>query len=256
MESLNAAFDKFRYVRRVKSDMPGGILEVVEAEINIIDTSKSKKRRRDGANESSRYGCGSENMDLPQWNDLSLNALTGNILLEITLFKGLAMLNLSHNALSGEIPSNIGDMIDLQSLDLSFNRLSGKIPDSVNLLDSLGYMNLSYNNFSGKIPAGTRFDILYGDGSAYIGNEQLCGAGNLINCNDKTSSSSEDTTGVEDSRDRLLFIGVVVSGYVVSFFGYFGVLCLKGEQHRKRYWKVIEKIAFKIVNFMQGKENL
>ncbi|EEF28629.1 serine-threonine protein kinase, plant-type, putative [Ricinus communis] len=183
-------------------------------------------------------------------------AYKGNILLEITLFKGLAMLNLSHNALSGEIPSNIGDMIDLQSLDLSFNRLSGKIPDSVNLLDSLGYMNLSYNNFSGKIPAGTRFDILYGDGSAYIGNEQLCGAGNLINCNDKTSSSSEDTTGVEDSRDRLLFIGVVVSGYVVSFFGYFGVLCLKGEQHRKRYWKVIEKIAFKIVNFMQGKENL
>ncbi|XP_048235727.1 LRR receptor-like serine/threonine-protein kinase FLS2 [Ricinus communis] len=184
--------------------------------------------------------------------DLSLNALTGKIPPEMTLLIGLAMLNLSHNALSGEIPSNIGDMIGLNSLDLKFNRFSGKIPDSINLLDSLGYLNLSYNNLSGKIPAGTRFDTLYGDGSAYIGNEHLCGAGNLINCNDNTSSSSEETKSVEDSIDRLLFIGVVVSGYGVGFWGYFGVLCLIKEQHRRRYWKAIEKIAFKIVKmFMQ-----
>ncbi|XP_048235675.1 receptor-like protein kinase 5 [Ricinus communis] len=150
--------------------------------------------------------------------DLSLNALTGKIPSEMTLLKGLAMLNLSHNALSGEIPSNIGDMIGL------------KLTRS-----EIQQMNLPYNNLSGKIPAGTRFNTLYGDGLAYTRNEHLCGCENLINCNDNTSSSSEETASVEDSIDRLLSIGVVVSGYGVGFWGYFGVLCLIKEQHIRRY---------------------
>ncbi|EEF28627.1 serine-threonine protein kinase, plant-type, putative [Ricinus communis] len=145
-------------------------------------------------------------------------AYKGKIPSEMTLLKGLAMLNLSHNALSGEIPSNIGDMIGL------------KLTRS-----EIQQMNLPYNNLSGKIPAGTRFNTLYGDGLAYTRNEHLCGCENLINCNDNTSSSSEETASVEDSIDRLLSIGVVVSGYGVGFWGYFGVLCLIKEQHIRRY---------------------
>ncbi|KAF2314333.1 hypothetical protein GH714_025445 [Hevea brasiliensis] len=184
--------------------------------------------------------------------DLSLNPFTGNIPMELTLLKGLAMLNLPHNALTGEIPSKMGDMSGLKSLDLSFNNLSGEIPTSMDLLDALGVMNLSYNNFSGNIPPGRKLDIFYGDGSAYTGNKFLCGAPDAISCQSNVLSIDHEPTKVEHKRrQRLLLIGVVIVGYGVGFWGYFGVLYLIiKEQQRERYWRAIDKIVLKIISFL------
>ncbi|KAF2314331.1 hypothetical protein GH714_025432 [Hevea brasiliensis] len=179
--------------------------------------------------------------------DFSLNALTGNIPQEMSFLKGLAMLNLSHNALSGEIPSNIGDMSGLQSLDLSFNELTAGIPESINLLDSLGIMNLSYNNLSGRIPPGTKFDTLYEDGWAYVGNKYLCGAPDaIINCNINDGSSEQEPASEEDASEKWLFIGIVAVGYVVGFWGHFGVLKLLKKRWRERYLMAIDKMASRI----------
>ncbi|KAJ0018548.1 hypothetical protein Pint_11470 [Pistacia integerrima] len=113
--------------------------------------------------------------------DFSANSLTGNIPSEIGLLKGLYMLNLSHNQLSGEIPNTISEMSGLESLDLSFNNLSGNIPTAITFLDYLSAFNLSYNNFSGRIPTGQHFDTVNIDGSAYTGNEFLCGVPSISN---------------------------------------------------------------------------
>lgn len=179
--------------------------------------------------------------------DISLNALTGNIPQEMTLLRGLAMLNLSHNALSGEIPSGIGDMSGLQSLDLSFNKLTEGIPETINLLDSLGIMNLSYNNLSGRIPPGTKFDTLSADGWTYVGNEFLCGSPHAkIECKINDGSSDQEPVSEDDTSEKWLLIGIVSAGYVVGFSGYFVVLNLLKERWREGYWMAIDKLASRI----------
>ncbi|XP_026377755.1 receptor-like protein 33 [Papaver somniferum] len=95
--------------------------------------------------------------------DLSCNILEGSIPEEISLLKGLSMLNLSHNGFSGRIPRSVGNLTGLDSLDLSFNKLLGQIPESLASLDSLGVLNLSHNNLSGRIPRGLHLDTLSGD---------------------------------------------------------------------------------------------
>ncbi|KAI3883186.1 hypothetical protein MKW92_041371 [Papaver armeniacum] len=107
--------------------------------------------------------------------DLSCNALDGNIPKEIVLVKALSSLNLSHNHFADGIPENIGNLSALESLDLSSNRLSGHIPRSLTTIDTLGVLNFSYNNLSGRMPIGTHFDALSLEGSAFAGNNLLCG---------------------------------------------------------------------------------
>ncbi|KAI3958604.1 hypothetical protein MKW92_050591 [Papaver armeniacum] len=187
--------------------------------------------------------------------DLSSNKLEGKIPEEIGLLKGLSMLNLSHNHLSGNIPLSVGSMNGLESLDLSFNKLSGPIPVSLSSMDFLGLLNLSYNNLSGLIPRGPHFDTLSGDGSAYVNNSFLCGYLTKSICwddsdNVNTNSPSEVNGGEEDeSEDKWYLFGIVVLGFIVGFWGLFFGLVLKKEKWWCPYWKLVDSVAVRTIQF-------
>ncbi|KAJ0082681.1 hypothetical protein Patl1_11667 [Pistacia atlantica] len=97
-------------------------------------------------------------------------------------------IDLSYNCLTGNIPIEIGT---LEGLPM--------IPAEITLLDYLSMFNLSYNNLSGKIPSGQHFETLNIDGSAYIGNELLCGDPLGISCTGKSNSSTPESVEVEDA---------------------------------------------------------
>ncbi|KAI3932216.1 hypothetical protein MKW92_009110, partial [Papaver armeniacum] len=187
--------------------------------------------------------------------DLSCNMLDGNIPVEIGLLKKLATLNLSHNHLSGDIPRSVGNMSSLGSLDLSFNRLSGHIPQSLTSLDFLGVLNLSYNKLSGRIPRGTHFDTLSVDGWAYVGNDFLCGEPSKRICDGDQATRSRDTSHTneseedvqEDANERILFYCVIALGFAVGFWGLFFVLLLKKVKWWFPYWRIVDRVAVRII---------
>ncbi|XP_026420551.1 receptor like protein 23-like [Papaver somniferum] len=186
--------------------------------------------------------------------DLSSNIFEGEIPKEICLLKELSMLNLSHNRLSGNIPLNVGSITNLESLDLSFNKLSGPIPVSSTSLDFLGYLNLSYNNLSGRIPRGLHFDTLSEDGSAYVGNSFLCGfpIKNICESNqssDTSDSNSLDENGQNDTRDKWYFYGILALGFIVGFWGLFFGLLMNKETWWFGYWRAVDIVVVKIVQF-------
>ncbi|KAG8499410.1 hypothetical protein CXB51_005919 [Gossypium anomalum] len=181
--------------------------------------------------------------------DLSCNNLTGNLPSELGHLQGLYALNLSHNRLSGNIPTAIGNMSLLESLDLSYNNLSGEIPVSLALLDPLSTLNLAHNNLSGEIPTTPHFDTLSRDGLAYIGNKFLCGAPDGIHCDSEdfpTPESSEHSE--EQSGEWKMVLALAFAGYVVGFWGLFGVVYLVNEKWRKAYWANVDRIVDGIIS--------
>ena len=87
------------------------------------------------------------------FRSLSYNKFTDNI----TNFAwdnlgNLIDLNLSYNAFSGSLPINLANIKTIKFLDLSTNKLSGVIPNQYGLFNNLSYLNLSYNPLSGAIP--------------------------------------------------------------------------------------------------------
>ncbi|KAI3971466.1 hypothetical protein MKW92_033637 [Papaver armeniacum] len=187
--------------------------------------------------------------------DLSCNFLTGNIPEEIGLLQGAAMLNLSHNLLTGNIPSSVGNMSSLESLDLSCNRLSGHIPQSLTSIDSLGLLNLSNNNLTGRIPRASHFDTLSVDGSAFVGNDLLCGfplekvcdGDSNVDTADTSPSSKVEEDDQEDGKEKLLLYAIVVLGCVFGFWGLFFVLLLNKQNWWFPYWRNIDSLAVNIV---------
>ncbi|TYH82936.1 hypothetical protein ES332_D02G096500v1 [Gossypium tomentosum] len=182
--------------------------------------------------------------------DLSCNNLTGNLPSELGHLQGLYALNLSHNRLSGNIPTAIGNMSLLESLDLSYNNLSGEIPVSLALLDPLSTLNLAHNNLSGEIPTSPHFDTLSRDGLAYIGNKFLCGAPDGIHCDSEdfpTPESSESEHSEEQCGEWKMVLALAFAGYVVGFWGLFGVVYLVNEKWRKAYWASVDRIVDGII---------
>ncbi|XP_026444556.1 receptor-like protein 12 [Papaver somniferum] len=153
--------------------------------------------------------------------DLSCNILDGNIPEEIGLLQGLVMLNLSHNLFSGIIPASVGNMSGLESLDLSSNRLSGQIPQSLTYIDSLGVLNLSHNNLSGRIPRGNHFETLSLDGSAFAGNDLLCGFPTEKLCDDDNniSTGSTNPSSKADGKEKFLLYAIVAMGFTIGIWG-------------------------------------
>lgn len=170
------------------------------------------------------------------------------------MLKGLYTLNLSHNHFSGNIPTNVGDMSSLESFDISCNRLDGYIPQSLTTIDSLAFLNLSYNELSGKIPGGTHFETLSWDGSAFLGNDLLCGFPTDKACKGDQNITVGDTLifeveedDQEDANERLLFYGIMAMGFAVGFWGLFSVLLLRKEKWWFRYWTFIDSVAIRII---------
>ncbi|KAI3941007.1 hypothetical protein MKW92_037621 [Papaver armeniacum] len=189
--------------------------------------------------------------------DLSCNILNGNIPEEIGLLIGLVMLNLSHNLFSNNIPASVGNMSGLQSLDLSSNRLSGLIPQSLTSIDSLGVLNLSYNMLSGSIPRESHFDTLSVDGSAFAGNNLLCGFPKGGDCEGDQNSSTDDTNPSievdedeqDDAKEKLLLYAITALGFAIGFWGLFYVLLLEKENLWFPYWRFVDSVA---VNMVEG----
>ncbi|KAM3345386.1 hypothetical protein P3S68_025095 [Capsicum galapagoense] len=192
-----------------------------------------------------------ENLDVYSYNtgfDVSSNALTGKIPEKIGLLNGIPFLNLSHNNLTGLIPKTIGEMISLESLDLSYNQLTGEIPVTLTLLNFLAYLNLSYNNLSGRIPTNPKFDTLYQDGTAYVGNKYLCGTPDGMNCSNNYRPSTNEATENRYDQENVLFVLVIFLGFVTGMSGVFLLLYLIDDNWRNRYWRAVDKIVSKIVN--------
>ncbi|KAI3972326.1 hypothetical protein MKW92_035231 [Papaver armeniacum] len=180
--------------------------------------------------------------------DLSRNFLEGTIPIDICLLKGLKMLNLSHNHLHGMIPMNIGNMTGLESLDLSFNRLAGHIPVSLTSIDPLSTLDLSYNNLSGMIPRGAHFDLVSLDGSAYIGNDFLCGYPTNKICEQVNPSISLPNIGKRN--DIPVFYSAFVIGIGTGIWGFVLVLVFVFLLSKKNwwlgYWRFIDSVALRI----------
>ncbi|XP_026428209.1 receptor-like protein 14 [Papaver somniferum] len=193
--------------------------------------------------------------------DLSCNILDGNIPKEIGLLNGLVMLNLSHNHLSSNIPVSVGNMSSLDSLDLSSNRLCGHIPQSLTSIDSLGFLDLSYNDLSDKVPRGVHFDTLGLDGSAFSGNDLLCGYPMGKDCegdHDINNSHGNDPSkefeekDQDDVKEKLLLYAIVSLGFAVGFWGLFIVLLVRKQRWWFPYWKFINTVAVGIIEFIQN----
>ncbi|XP_026431545.1 receptor-like protein 20 [Papaver somniferum] len=122
-------------------------------------------------------------------------------------------------------------------IDLSCNILEGNIPEAIGLLKGVSMLNLSYNHLSGRIPhnvgymTGTHFDTLSLDGSAFAGNNLLCGFPTQNSCeseqNDATGSEEDDqqdASEAEDAKERFLFYSIVALGGKLTGHSYVDTL--------------------------------
>ncbi|KAF7851322.1 hypothetical protein BT93_L4102 [Corymbia citriodora subsp. variegata] len=180
--------------------------------------------------------------------DLSSNDFIGSIPEELSFLSGLNGLNLSHNHLSGNIPISIGNMTSLESLDLSNNQLSGTIPLGISALTYLAHLNLSQNDFTGKIPKGNQIQTL-DDPSIYSGNPLLCGDLLRKKCPDAEAPQPlkiprPKDTHEEDKIEKTLFYVVVMLGFAIGFWGFFGVLQFK-KDWRRAYFSFADQAADK-----------
>ncbi|GMI92526.1 MORE LATERAL GROWTH1 [Hibiscus trionum] len=85
--------------------------------------------------------------------DLSTKKLGGKLPgKEFSVFTELVELNISQNAFSGEIPIEIFNLAGLRSLDISRNNFSGHFPGGISGLRNLVVLDAFSNSFSGPLP--------------------------------------------------------------------------------------------------------
>ncbi|XP_040377166.1 leucine-rich repeat receptor protein kinase MSL1-like [Oryza brachyantha] len=89
--------------------------------------------------------------------DLSGNALTGNLPLDLLCKKSLNHLDVSHNNITGQIPFSCHDgkesPIPLVFLNASSNCLSGSLDESISNFTKLTYLDLHNNSLTGRLPS-------------------------------------------------------------------------------------------------------
>ncbi|XP_026436646.1 receptor-like protein 19 [Papaver somniferum] len=147
--------------------------------------------------------------------DLSSNHLHGNIPKEITL---LSSLNLSRNHFSDDIPESIGNLSGLQSLD----KLSERIPQSLAVIETLAKMSYCVDILQKKVR------------------------------NDDANPANElDEADQENAKEKLLVYDIVALGFAVGFWGLFFVLYLKKHKWWFPYWRIVDYVVVKIMDYIQ-----
>lgn len=114
---------------------------------------------------------------------------------------------------------------------------------------------------SGRIPRGNQFDTLSVDGSAYVGNDLLCGFPSEKDCDGDHNISTTDThpsnevdeQDQEDGKEKLFLNVIVSSGFGVGFWGLFCVLLVKKQKWWFPYWRFVDLVAVRIVGCIHKK---
>ncbi|CAL5409511.1 unnamed protein product [Camellia sinensis] len=106
--------------------------------------------------------------------DLSYNALTGSLPLEVGIYSELSkqLFELGRASFEGEIPQSLRELRGSRELDLSHNNFSGLIPSYLSELH-VEKLNLSFNKLHGRVP----MEGIFQNESAIlvVGNNDLCG---------------------------------------------------------------------------------
>ena len=149
-------------------------------------------------NLSSNALSGHLSLDIGNWEhviemDLSWNKLSGDIH-AIRGLCSLVNLSLAHNKFQGPIPQSFGMLISMENLDLSDNNFSGEIPKSLTKLKCLKHFNVSFNRLQGEIPFGGA--IAQSSASSFTGNQALCGPPQLKVPPCETSNVRQSTTKI------------------------------------------------------------
>ncbi|KAI3899403.1 hypothetical protein MKW92_050599 [Papaver armeniacum] len=202
--------------------------------------------------------------------DLSNNKLSGTIPTSIGYCTELVSLNLGTNNLSGNVPSELEQQKSLSYLQLNDNNLDGAPLNLISKLQDLRVLNLANNHFEGsipvafgsllslsilslRIPRGNHFDTLSGGGgSAFVGNDLLCGVptkklcdGDQVTRTSNTYNTSENDQ--EDAKEKILCYGVIALGFLVGFWGLLFFLLLRKEKWWFSYWRFVDCIAVNII---------
>ncbi|KAK8980262.1 hypothetical protein V6N11_061476 [Hibiscus sabdariffa] len=106
--------------------------------------------------------------------NISQNAFSGEIPIEIFNLTGLRSLDISRNNFSGHFPRGISGLQNLVVLDAFSNSFSGPLPVELSKLEFLKVLNLAGSYFDGPIPSAygsfKRLDFLHLAGNSLSGN--------------------------------------------------------------------------------------
>jgi Leucine-rich repeat (LRR) protein len=151
---------------------------------------------------------------------LSGNLMSGQILSDISQWNATSLsgLDLSHNALTGTVPLQIWTHRNLVELDLSFNRLTGTIPSGDESLILANYTSSNYssvylnvNRFSGPLPSTWKM----------VGLVNVLD-GNMFSC-ESIRSSQASNEPIHDPTSRHYECGSYNTDIALLAFGVFSV---------------------------------
>jgi hypothetical protein len=129
-------------------------------------------------------------------------------------------LNLSHNALSGVIPVEISALNKLSVLDLSHNMFEGDLT-VFSGLENLVSLNISYNKFTGYLPDNKLFHLLAA--TDLVGNQGLCPNGH-DSCFVENVAMTKMLNRSNSKRSEMIKVAIGLLSFLSVAMTIFGVV--------------------------------